>query len=626
MGLGGMLLGRPLRSDEEHVEQVGTPSAIPVLGLDALASSSYGPEAALTVLIGLGAAASLHLTPIIGLVLLVLLATALSYRQTIPAYPRGGGSFTVAKDNLGPRAGLVAASMLVVDYVLNVAVAISAGVGALVSAVPPLLPYTLPLCLGLLALLTLVNLRGARSAGLLLMVPTYLFVGCLLATFVIGGVRALAAGGDPVPAVAPPAPAPVTQAATLWLLAHAFAAGCTALTGIEAVSNAVPIFRPPTIPRAVRTLTVLVALLAVLLVGVALLTRAFHVVPTVPGAPGYQSVISQIVGAVTGRGAFYYVTMAAVLAVLALSANTSFAGFPRVLRVLAEDEYLPAGFAHRGRRLVYGQGILLLAALSAALLIGFGGITDRLIPLFAVGAFGAFTMSQIGMVAHWRRTGGPHARRSRILNATGATATGATLVVIVVAKFWEGAWLTITVIPALVLTFTHIRRHHDRLERASQGEGPLDLGELDGDPIIVIPMRRLGQAARKALRVAYLMSSDVRAVQILAEEMATDDLTEMWPGLVQHPTRAAGRRAPTLVVIRSPYREFFAPFLRYVRRLAAEHPGRVIAVLVPEEVQRGWAYFLARRRSRILKTLLLRGGGPQIAIVDIPWYVDAPRG
>src|SRR5713101_7122627 len=441
MRLVELLLGRPLRSDEEAVERIGVLTAIPVLGLDALASASYGPEAALTVLLPLGATATIWVRPITLAIVAVLTVVALSYAQTIPAYPNGGGSFTVAKENLGRTPGLLAAAALCTDYVLNVAVAISAGIGAICSAEPRLLPYTLPLCLGVLALLTIVNLRGVRESGLAFLLPTYLFVASLLFTFGLGAWKVVLAHGHPTPVVPPPRLPQAAAAASLWLLLRAFASGCTALTGVEAVSNAVPIFREPKVHRARRTLAAITAILMVLLLGISLLSQAYGIGATEPGKPGYQSVISQIVGAVTGRGWFYFVTMGAVFSVLTLSANTSFADFPRVWRLLALDEYLPPGFAHRGRRLVYSRGILSLAGIAAALLIAFGGITDRLIPLFAVGAFLAFTMSQLGMVMHWRRTGGPGARRSLVMNAAGALATSLTLVIIVASKFTEGAWL-----------------------------------------------------------------------------------------------------------------------------------------------------------------------------------------
>jgi amino acid transporter len=626
MSLKEFLIGRALRSEAEQAEQIGPLAGVPVLGLDALASASYGPEAALTVLLGVGAAASDYIGPIVLAIVAVLLVVFVSYRQTIAAYPQGGGSFTVVKENLGANVGLLAASALAIDYVLNVAVAISAGVGVLVSAVPLLLPHLLSLCLGVLVLLTLVNLRGIRTAGLLFMLPTYLFVGCLGVTLVIGAARTLQAGGHPRPLAPLPAMPPAMMAATPWLLLRAFASGCTALTGVEAVSNAVPIFRQPSVRHARRTLAAIVLLLSALIAGIGFLAHSYGLHATAPGAAGYQSVLSQLVAAVMGRGNFYFVTMTAVLLVLALSANTSYADFPRVCRVLAQEEYLPAEFAHRGSRLVHSAGILLLTVLAATLLIAFGGVTDRLIPLFAVGAFLAFTLSQLGMVAHWRRSPAVHARRALWLNALGAVATGATLVVVILSKFTEGAWITVVTIPPVIWVLRRIRRYHAALGEEVDAGGPLDVSPLP-PPVIVIPLKRMDRVARKALRLALTLSSEVRAVQILAEEMKTEDLSGCWDALVEEPARQAGRKPPYLKVVHSSYREFFGPLLQALRELGEEYPDRTIAVMIPEVVERRWYHFFYRHRTTLLKALLLLHGGPRIVVITTPWYVtDASAG
>jgi len=624
MSLKEFLIGKRLRTEAEQEEQIGTLTGIPMLGLDALASASYGPEAALTVLLPLGAAASAHVLPVALAIIAVLLVVFFSYRQTIPAYPHGGGSFSVAKENLGPRAGLLAASALALDYILNVAVAISAGVGALVSAVPLLLPHTLSLCLAILAVMALVNLRGIRSAGLIFMLPTYLFVGCLALTLGIGVWKTVVAGGHPVPLGTIPPPHAATLPVSFWILLRAFASGCTALTGVEAVSNAVPLFREPRVKHARCTLGAIVIILGVLVIGGAFLTQSYGIHATEPGAAGYQSVLSQLVTAVMGRGWFYFLTMAAVLLVLALSANTSFADFPRVCRVLAEDEYLPAEFAHRGSRLVYSAGILLLTVLAAILLVVFQGVTDRLIPLFAVGAFLAFTLSQLGMVAHWKRSQEPGARRSLVMNAIGASATGVTLLIIVASKFREGAWITVLIIPPLILFFQRVRRYHEQLERETDVGGPLEIQPML-PPVIVIPMKRMNRVARKALRLAMTLSSEVRAVQIVAEEIKTEDLADCWDRLVEGPAQAAGYKPPYLTVVHSPYREFFSPFLKVIEQLGEEYPDRIIAVMLPEMVERRWYHFLFRHRSTFLKALLLLRGGPRIALITTPWYVSDAR-
>jgi amino acid transporter len=360
MGLTNLFLGRTLASDEEGEQRIGVLAGIPMLGLDALGSAAYGPEAALTLLISLGAAGVGFIGPISALIIALLFVVYFSYRQTIAAYPLGGGSYTVAKENLGTTSGLLAGAALMLDYVLVVAVGISAGVGALISAVPGLQPFTLSLCLTILALITMVNLRGVRESGWAFVIPTYLFVVSLLAVLAIGAIKTVLAGGRPEAVQAPPAIPGATEAAGLWLLMRSFASGCTAMTGVEAVSNGVCAFCEPGVRYARRTLTAIIVLLAVMLAGIAYLSWAYKIGATEPGESGYDSILSQLTAAVVGRSWFYYVTLGSVLSVLALSANTGFADFPRLCRVIALDGFLPHSFAHRGRRLVYSNGILVL--------------------------------------------------------------------------------------------------------------------------------------------------------------------------------------------------------------------------------------------------------------------------
>jgi amino acid transporter len=620
-----ILFGRPLRSEEQEAQKIGPLRGIPVLGLDALASAAYGPEAALTILLGLGAAATSYIGPISAVIIALLVIVYLSYRQTIAAYPNGGGAYTVAAENLGELPALLAASALCLDYVLNVAVAISAGVGAIVSAQPVLLPYTLTLCLTILTVITIVNLRGVREAGLLFMLPTYAFLVCLGAAVALGIAKAVTAGGHPMPVVAPPRPirpsVPVAGLAGIWLLARAFASGCTAMTGVEAVSNGVPLFKEPVVTMARRTLAAIIACLALLLAGIAYVTKAYGITATLPGRQGYRSIVSQMVAAVAGTGLFYYVTIAAVVSVLCLSANTSFGGFPRLCRILALDEFLPAEFAHPGRRLVFSVGVVVLAVLAGILLTIFGGITDRLIPLFAVGAFLTFTLSQAGMVAHWKRAGETGSGRKRILNLTGAIATAATLLVVVASKFTEGAWLTVVIIPLLVLFFRFVRAHEERIDRETDMSGPLQV-EHPPPPIVVVPIKRLNRVARKALRLAVSISPEVQVIQVFAEDLDMEDLRRNWREMVEEPLTESGFRPPELVLIRSPYREFFGPLLRHVREQAAANPHRYVAVVVPELVDRKWYELVIRsHRSTLLKGLLLFGGGPRVLVINTPWYL-----
>jgi amino acid transporter len=620
MSILDLLLGRPLSSREEQGQRIAVLAGIAIFGLDALSSAAYGPEAALTVMRPLGALGNQYLVPISLSIIALLTIVFFSYRQTIAAYPGGGGSYTVARENLGSSAGLLAGSALMIDYILNVAVGISAGVGALVSAAPSLQPHTLAICLGILAAITLINLRGLREAGLVFMAPTYLFVGSLLLAIGIGIFKTLAAGGAPAPVVQPPAFPPQIAAVGWWLLLKAFASGCAAMTGVEAVSNGVTAFREPVVQSAQRTLGIIIAILIALLGGIAWLGQAYHIAATVPGGPGYQSMLSQLLGAIAGRGAFYYVAISSVVVVLVLSSNTSFADFPRLCRVIAETGYLPNSFGERGRRLVYSEGIIVLAVISGVLLIVFGGVTDRLIPLFAIGAFLAFTLSQAGMVMHWKRTGGRHARHSIVVNAVGATATGITVVVVLAAKFMEGAWITVILVPLLLAAMVAVRRHYESVAR--EIAAPLEFSPgKPNPPLVVLPVQRWSLIAAQALRFALNISPDVRAVHIECEE--SDRLVKEWQDHVARPARESGLQEPLLAVIESPYRFVVTPILTFILNLERQNPGRIVAVVIPELVESRWYhYMLHNPRAALLKALLMMKGNGRIVIVDVPWYLE----
>jgi amino acid transporter len=615
------LLGKPLASREEQDQRIGPLAGIPVLGLDALSSAAYGPEAALTLLMPLGLAGIRYVAPIFALIIGILFIVYISYRQTIQAYPNGGGSYTVAKENLGPRMGLLAGAALAIDYVLNVAVGISAGVGALVSAIPQLWPHTLALCLGILVLLTIVNLRGVKESGFAFMVPTYVFVGSLAVVILGGIIKVLLAHGHPTAVVAPPPMHAATEAASVWLLLRAFASGCTAMTGVEAVSNAVPIFRKPTVLLAQQTLTAIIAILAVLLAGVAYLCHVYNVGATDSGQPGYQSVLSSIISVVFGRGPFYYVAIAAIVAVLGLSANTSFAGFPRLCRFLAEDYYLPGAFAVRGRRLVYSQGIVVLAVLAGILLVVFGGLTDKLIPLFAIGAFLAFTLSQAGMVAHWRKLGGKEARHAMPINAAGALATGVTLIVVAVSKFSEGAWITVVVVPLMVRFFIGVNRHYRSVGRQTATIEPLEMPEPT-PPIVVLAAGSWSKMTQQGLKFALRLSPLVHVVQVKTETDSIEDLSDNWALLIANPARASHIAPPKLVVLTSDYREFFTPFVDYVNNLAIENPERDVVVVIPDLVMHHWYEgLLHNNRGAFLRTLIRMRCNDRVVIVTTPFHL-----
>lgn len=625
MSLSDLLLGKPLRSSDERAEQIGPVTGVPVFGLDALSSAGYGPEAALTLLISLGAAGPHFVIPITTAIIILLTIVYFSYLQTIAAYPGGGGSYTVARENLGISAGQLAAAALMIDYVLTVAVGISAGVGALVSAFPVLLPRTLELCLAILAFIALINLRGVREAGKVFVVPTYLFVGSLGLAIVIGIIRTLMSGNHPHPLVAPHALGPAAASASAWLLLQAFASGCTAMTGVEAVSNGVRAFREPGTKNARMTLTIIIGILILLLAGIAYLSNAYHIAATPPGQPGYESVLSQMIAAVAGKGAFYFVAMASILMVLCLSANTAFADFPRLCQIVANDKSLPSSFASRGRRLVFSQGIFVLTFLAGALLIIFGGITDRLIPLYAVGAFLAFTLSQAGMVIHWKRHPGRGSRHNLLLNGLGATATFLTVCVVLVAKFIEGAWITFLLIPVLVLLMKGIHRQYARTGKELVCNEPMDFGHPNR-PIVILPIAGWDKATKKALNFAYEISSEIKVVHIHIGERNSRDLEERWNDLVVQPARQAGVPVPQLELRNSPYRRILTPIVEIALREAKQCPDRPIAVVIPELVEKRWYnFFLHNQRAAALKAMLYFLGSKNIIVVNVPWYVEANK-
>ena len=623
MSLLDILVGKPLATSEERAEQIGPTTGIPIFGLDALSSAAYGPEAALTLLIPLGAAGVAYIMPVTLAIIVLLAIVYFSYQQTIAAYPAGGGSYTVATENLGTFSGLLAAAALMLDYVLVVAVGISAGVGALVSAAPRFQPHMLAICLDILVVITIVNLRGVREAGIFFMVPTYAFLGSLLVAIVIGVSKSVLAAGHPVPVVAPPAVSvPLTSAVSLWLLLQVFSNGCTAMTGVEAVSNGVRAFREPTQRNAQRTLTVIIGLLIVLLAGIAYLVRAYGIQATNPGAPGYQSVLSMLLAAVSGRGIFYYFAIASILVILSLSANTAFADFPRLCRAVAQNGYLPHSFGYRGRRLVYSHGIFVLAMLSAFLLIIFGGVTDRLIPLFAIGAFLAFTLSQAGMVGHWARNRGRGALRSMAINGFGAIATGVTLLVVLVAKFKAGAWISVLIIGGTMAAMFWVRRHYDAVARETELTAPLKIESL-GEPIVIVPIQSWSTIAQRALQFALTLSREIHAVHVVMEDEPST-LEQQWCHLVEHPVQLAGGRPPNLVTLTSPYRLVLKPILDYVLETERRHPGRQIAIIVPELVERHWYHYpLHNQRAELLKAFLLLNCSRNVVLINVPWYIRA---
>jgi len=579
MAILGWILGRRLANREQAERKIGAFEGVPAMGLDGLGSSAYGPEAALTILIPLGAAGLAYIGPIMAAIVGLLVILYLSYRQTIAAYPSNGGAYVVARENLGRNISLLAAAGLMVDYVLNVAVGISAGIGALVSAVPSLHPYILPLCLGILAVVTVANLRGTLDAGRLFALPTYLFVASFMLILGIGIWRTVVSGGEPTPVIPPPPLSEATGAVSLLLLMHAFASGCTAMTGVEAVSNGISAFREPTVRYGRRTLAAICLMLGLLLGGIAYLAQHYRILAMDQEKEGYQSVLSQLAHAVVGDGVFYYIAIGSLLCVLALSANTSFVDFPRLCRMVAEDGFLPRPFAVVGRRLVFSVGILYLAVTAGLLFVVFGGITDRLIPLFAIGAFLTFSLSQTGMVVHWVRalrtaennkTRKAH-RTHLALNALGATITAIALVVIIAAKFEEGAWITVIVIPTVMALLHQIRRYYDQLDATLREAGPISLDRIEA-PVVLVVTERWNKLTDKALSFAFRLSPDIIAVHVtkLAGEEGEEEeraIRSTWQKDVEAPARAAGAKPPRLLLLSADYRLIHEPLLKLIKQL-----------------------------------------------------------
>jgi hypothetical protein len=439
-----------------------------------------------------------------------------------------------------------------------------------------------------------------------------------------------------VPVIAPPRLEAATGSASLWLILRAFASGCTAMTGVEAVSNGMSAFKEPRVEHGRHTLGAICAILGLLLAGIAYLSRHYGILAMDQEREGYQSVLSQLAHAVVGDGIIYYMAVGSLLCVLALSANTSFVDFPRLCRLVAEDGFLPRPFAVVGRRLVFSVGILYLAATAGVLLTVFGGITDRLIPLFAIGAFLTFTMSQTGMVVHWRREL-RSARNARartghrahlVVNAVGALATGIALVIITAAKFVEGAWITVLAIPMVIVLLRSIRRYYDEVDKSLHGGGPLTLKGTE-PPVVLVVTQSWNQLADKGLSFAMRLSPEVMAVHVATldgeDDEGEQEIRERWAEDIEGPARKAGLKPPRLILLKSQYRLMYAPLLLLVRELEKEYPGRIIAVLLPEIVKTSWWQFLLHtHRAHRVRAKLLRFGGPRLVVVSLPLYLEQP--
>ena len=601
-----LLLGNPIPTARESHERLTKLKALAVFSSDALSSVAYATEEIMKVLVLVGVGVLYLTLPISGVIVLLLAIVAISYQQTIRAYPNGGGSYIVANDNLGMFAGLIAAGALLVDYVLTVSVSIASGVAQITSLVPEWIPFLVPMSVGAVVLITLGNLRGIRESGSIFAAPTYAFVILMYVLIGFGLYRMFLGGGM---TYEPPASVrqPIGEGLGLFVLMRAFAQGCTAMTGTEAISNGVPAFKAPESLNARQTLIAMAILLGTMFLGLSFLAVQLNVLPA-----DEETVISQIGRTVFSAGPLWVALQIATALILILAANTSFADFPRLSSILARDRFLPRLFQFRGDRLAFTTGIVSLAVLSSVLLIVFKGSLDALIPLYAVGVFTSFTLSQAGMVVHWRRLREPGWQKSAVINGAGAVATAIVTVVIAVTKFAEGAWLVILLIPMLIGLFWGIHRHYQRLERARRAETPL----LAEDVVVrtVVPIADTGIPARQALAFARAIAQDdqhVVAVHVTDDEKSAEQVRREWeewaPGV-------------ELIIVESPFRSLTGPLLAYIDALKETHPHDTITVVLPEFVPSTWWEHLLHNQTALrLKAALLFH--PGIVVTNVPYHM-----
>lgn len=631
-----ILLGRPLSSASLGDTLLPKRLALPVFCSDPLSSNAYATEEILLVL-SVGGLALLHLTPwVAGAVALLLTIVVLSYRQTCYAYPEGGGAYGVSKANLGQKAALVAAAALMIDYVMTVAVSVAAGVSNIVSAAPSLAPHAVPLCLGLIALLAIANLRGVKESGTFFAIPTYGFVLVVYTTIAVG-ITKVVLGHTPVAESAsyvPHAPASsVTGLALVAIVLRAFASGCTALTGVEAISNGVPSFRAPKSRNAASTLAVMAVLTIALFAGITVLAvvTKVHIAENVAhltGAPhGYvqRTVIAQVAGAVWGDGTLgFYLVQAFTALILILAANTAFNGFPALASILAADGFLPRQLARRGDRLVYSNGILILASVAGLLIVAYHASPNRLMQLYILGVFVSFTLSQAGMVKHWTthlRTAAPsqrgHMLRSRVVNGIGAVTTFVVLIIVLLTKFVHGAFLVVIAIPVLFMLMESVRKHYDRVDQQTR---PRPEGvPLPSRVHALVLVSRLNAPVLQA--VAYARASrpaTLTALSVRTQPEETDALLRAWDE----------RRVPIpLTVLDSPYRDITRPATEYIQSIRRSSPRDVVAVYIPEYVVRHWWEHMLHNQSALrLKARLIFL--PGVMVISVPWLItnEQPAG
>ena len=596
------IVGEPMSLAQASHERLSKIIALAVFSSDALSSVAYATEEILLILVLAGAAAAHLSVPLATAIVALLIIVAVSYQQTIHAYPSGGGSYIVARANLGPTAGLVAAAALLIDYVLTVAVSVAAGVAALTSAVPMLLTHRVALSVGFVALIAFANLRGVRESGRIFAAPTYLFVATFAVLVGTGLYRVLRGELQPLPVHV----AEASTAVTWFLVLRAFSSGCTALTGVEAISNGVPAFKPPESRNASITMGWMAGILGGLFLGITVLAWALRVTPI-----ENETVVSQIARALFGTGLFYYLVQISTTLILILAANTSFADFPRLSSLLSRDRYVPRQFATLGDRLVFSNGILILGGLAALLLIIFGGDTHALIPLYAVGVFLSFTLSQGGMIRHWLTKRGPGWRRRLVINGTGAVVTGVVTLVIAVTKFTHGAWMVVLLIPVLVMAFKAVHRHYEVVAKELSLDNLVDEPPVTTTVLVLVGDLHLGVV--RALHFAQSLVPNPKAVYVETDPARTLRLQERW---------SKGGYGVPLVVLSSPYRSVLGPLFEYIERLQRQSPDGMIAIVIPEFVPRHWWQQVLHNQTALLVkgALLFRRG---IVVVDVPFHLKS---
>ncbi len=601
-----LLVGKPIPSHQAHHERYTKSTGLAILSSDALSSVAYATEEILRTLLIAGTASLWLVTPIGCVIAGLMLVIAFSYRQTIHAYPGGGGAYRVARENIGTIAGLIAAAALLLDYVLTVAVSIAAGVAAITSAFPAWHVNTVELSLGFLVLIAIGNLRGIRDSGRIFSVPTFFFLGSMGVLLVVGAYKAMTGQVVPVDGGSALFLPSETASLSIFLVLRAFSNGCTALTGIEAISDGVPAFKPPEARNAAITLLVMIACAVTCFMGVTLLADAFQIIPRHD-----ETVISQLNRAVLGgRGPVYYMVQAATTMILVLAANTAFSDFPRLASIIARDKFLPRQLANQGDRLAFSNGIVMLSFLAGVLLFAFGGDTHALIPLYMLGVFVSFTLSQAGMVFKWRRERKPGWRIGSFVNGLGATLTLIVLFVVAITKFREGAWIIIVLIPVLVVHFLAIHRHYGRVAQQLSLKDVAVSGKKHNT--VIVPIGGVHRAVVQALEYARTLSEDVRAVYVDVDPHATQEIRDDWP---------RWGKGIRLEILASPFRSVMEPLLEYIEIANDERPDDFITVLLPEFVPaRWWHHLLHNQRALLIKGALLFR--PHVVVTSVPYHLS----